>query len=1439
MGNRGGGIQETSKTLKQRINESKDGEIIDAGKEEIDIKDGDSYTIDKAITIRNCDAKSGTFIVEVTGARFENLRNIESIIADERLGEGDLDIRNCFEIDSVYVNGGGSHSIRIASTHIKNLYVAKEDVRVLLQAEGATATKVENVQISKNCKLESEDAAAVFEQVQISADVEKVTLAGSATVQKILAETVVTEESTEETKAKVEIESAEVKIEATSANVELKVSENADANVEVPKTQIIDKTFKVTTVVNGETSSLAVYEGYKFNFKPGDADSGFAGWYSDAAFTTKIELPYLVTKDVTLYAKFVELKAKFFVVGNGVASSADANKYYSDVTVGKVEGATIATTADYDVITVDNATATSDVWSVWAASLENWNFKANKNYKISVDIKADTETVVLLQAKAKNTASSNQKNVKVTNDWQTVEIETGCWNKDFLGHLQVACGQSKKTYLKNLKMQEVSTKTIPTGVWGPNADSISVTQVENGVKFAFGKDSADWINIASIRGNFVETTKNYLYKVCFTAAADANEVVLNYAVDSWAEDNAWGSAKIGKTATNFELYMPAYQLDGDEIRGAELSFSLSTKNSVTITNVKFEPLTAIPSNQVIFFTSDYNVHKKITSTGKDNCVVLDVAANTEADLRFVMEKETNSKIEWNNSCSFSKFVNKTSATVSIPDGKDYPVLKNTSNASQSYRLYIDETWTIVIEDATTTPAVEYTITYVSTEEVSGIFMESETLPAGTVHELPQLDDIPDDDYPKRFGGWYEGVTVNEYGSFDWTNATKVSSSYTVTKDVTLYAAWVMDVTITFVTGYEADGIIVDPIKTETYAKIDLPTLTAPTGMTFEGWYCDGDNDDEIIWEWAEKESSPYMVNRPRTLFAKWKSVDAPVEFNVPEDVTGLTITKTDSETVVENSNYLKDSSEWDSWIISSQQYSMNSYTSYKVSVEVKADSEKEVIFRVADFSLNEAFVQEKATVNTEWNVIEIITGSWQAALNAQLQVYMGQLDKLYLRNLKVEKLGSRILPVVEFQNSVLSDRTENGFTVQIDNTDEWVCIKGQIANNEDLYLISFDVVAEDETKFNFAAKASSGKYADAWYNTTIGTTSTKIELYVPYVGSDSEAGFDFMDIGFSSSVATTLTISNFEVNPVPMEENPAVVIALQGDNDRWDQFMGYPGSGTPFTLAAGESVQIYAHIGAENFDNWDVVSEVRKAINSNFCSVSVNSENRPVITNDTDIDRRYKLWISDYLLVITDDQTYSVTFDPNGGAIAGNTSAVTKEVYELLDVVPVKEGYTFLGWFDADGNLVSEIQSGITVYAEYTNNLEIFANGEVVGDFSVVQDENGGWSYSETAGIPFASEGDGVYSATFTYQDYMNGWTSPSGTCAFKARTVAGSWDGVSYGIADSNNQPVIDGEAVSSIAGKDSNIKVTGMVVGTRYKITFTCFQDGSVTVKVSTVTE
>lgn len=495
---------------------------------------------------------------------------------------------------------------------------------------------------------------------------------------------------------------------------------------------------------------------------------------------------------------------------------------------------------------------------------------------------------------------------------------------------------------------------------------------------------------------------------------------------------------------------------------------------------------------------------------------------------------------------------------------------------------------------------------------------------------------------------------------------------------------------------------------------------------------------------------------------------------------------------------------------------------YKVSVEVKADSEKEVLFRFKDILHSESHAQKKVTVNTEWQTVVFETGSWQADWESIFQVFMGMVDKIYLRNLKIETLDTKVLPVAASEKSILSNITEDGFTVQIDDTSEWISIEGQKVEFGNLYLVSFDVVAEEETNIEFVAKASTKKYADAWYKTTIGTASTKVELYVPHVGSESD--FDFIDMGFNSSVATTLTVSNFEVATVPMDEKPAVVIAISGENDdRWDQFMGHFGSGTFFTLAAGESVEIFAHIGAENFNNWDVVSELRTLTPSDFCSVSVNSDGRPVITNNTNVNRKYILCVnSDYLLVVTDESLYQVTFDPNGGTIDGSSSTVTKEVCELLDVTPVKDGCSFLGWVDVDGNIVSEIQPGITVYAKWSNNLELFAKGDIVGDFAA-------------AGISFTSEGDGVYSATFIYDSsYMNSWGSPSGTCAFKARTVANSWGGTSYGIADSANQPKIGGDAVLIDSVQGNNIVVSGFLDGTAYKITFICAQDGTVTVKV-----
>lgn len=161
-------VSEPRKTLKQRINNAKDGETIDLGKEEITINSDESYTVDKTLTIVNGDAKNATFTVTADGVLFKNVANVQRIIAGEELGEGDLAIRNCFEIKYLHVNGGGKNSIHIASTEIEELKVSKKDVRIVLETdeEGESTAKVNKAIIEKDCKLEGSEGLK-FETVQI------------------------------------------------------------------------------------------------------------------------------------------------------------------------------------------------------------------------------------------------------------------------------------------------------------------------------------------------------------------------------------------------------------------------------------------------------------------------------------------------------------------------------------------------------------------------------------------------------------------------------------------------------------------------------------------------------------------------------------------------------------------------------------------------------------------------------------------------------------------------------------------------------------------------------------------------------------------------------------------------------------------------------------------------------------------------------------------------------------------------------------------------------------------------------------------------------------------------------------------------------------------------------------------------------------------------
>ena len=165
-------------------------------------------------------------------------------------------------------------------------------------------------------------------------------------------------------------------------------------------------------------------------------------------------------------------------------------------------------------------------------------------------------------------------------------------------------------------------------------------------------------------------------------------------------------------------------------------------------------------------------------------------------------------------------------------------------------------------------------------------------------------------------------------------------------------------------------------------------------------------------------------------------------------------------------------------------------------------------------------------------------------------------------------------------------------------------------------------------------------------------------------------------------------------------------------------------------------------------------------------------------------------------------------FEINSGYTDPYQITPSESGYYVVEVVgnSKSRGYYLVGYVQIDN----------------INQYGLLLSGDIAGDIS-------------DAGLPLVYEGEGIYTLTFTYENNMKQWGSPLGTCQFKIRTVAGSWEYVSYGL--SSKHPVINGGEVPCIEVQDSNFIVDGFIVGTTYKITVRCTSEGLVYLKINTV--
>lgn len=133
-----------------------------------------------------------------------------------------------------------------------------------------------------------------------------------------------------------------------------------------------------------------------------------------------------------------------------------------DQTENKIENnsdrnATLTNDKEYTKVTVNNAESNNSVWDYFIKPQNNNKFTETGNYQVSVDLKADTTSVVeVVGARADYFFTINDT-------WQTYTFETGYIKNPENQQFSIGLGLSSSTYIRNLKVKKINDNTdLPT-----------------------------------------------------------------------------------------------------------------------------------------------------------------------------------------------------------------------------------------------------------------------------------------------------------------------------------------------------------------------------------------------------------------------------------------------------------------------------------------------------------------------------------------------------------------------------------------------------------------------------------------------------------------------------------------------------------------------------------------------------------------------------------------------------------------------------------------------------------------------------------------------------------------------------------------------------------------------------------------------------------------
>lgn len=443
----------------------------------------------------------------------------------------------------------------------------------------------------------------------------------------------------------------------------------------------------------------------------------FGGWYTDANYNTPVNnaSTFKISSDTKLYAKWT--------------------KNY-DFQLSKQDGGTVA--GEYILVDgsgcvtiTDNITNVS-VWNYYLKS-KNINFQPNSNYKITVEMKAEADSVVAIQA------ANSDMFFTVGTEWTPCTMETGFIEKQLdstRNAITFGIGLSKKTYFRNLVIEPISSDDdgLPTLVFDITTEGINqyLNTQNKADKIIEVEKTTDTdnklvynitINAPLTNGNSVQNVKLHLRD--YAKSVGANNVsfevkntgnypfATSFMADTASNNSmAWNNVRTEVVSANscnidFPNYEANDELTVDVITGSDNPYSnYPVKFTISEFKVEEPVATAGPFSGKIFAIKTGSTWTQ----GKSVEVTIPVNGNKEFDVGMFNSWDSSQ----NKPSSFDDVTRflytgseniKNNLVYSVNnDNPNEPkfIITNDSGEDKIVKITLNEKYEVVIEDVSTT-----------------------------------------------------------------------------------------------------------------------------------------------------------------------------------------------------------------------------------------------------------------------------------------------------------------------------------------------------------------------------------------------------------------------------------------------------------------------------------------------------------------------------------------------------------------------------------------------------------------------------------------------------------------------------------------------------------------------------------------------------------------